>query len=77
MTEATKYIVDATITVVLEDVTINLDGAAAGELEFYHALSKKVDKQLVFLDSKGGRTGVGGVITALDCESIDNWNLVD
>jgi len=72
-----KYRVDATITVTLEDVTINLDGAADEELEFHDALVKKLNKQLVLLDIKGGRTGVDGIITALDCESIDNWNHVD
>ena len=68
-----KYKIDATIMITLEDVSVNLDQPANEELEFQDALIEKLRKKLVLLDLKGGRSGEDGFISAIECESIDNW----
>ena len=68
-----KYTVDATLTVTLEQVRITLDGPAKEELELQDALLQKLRKSLVLLDVKGGRTRDDGFISAVECESIDDW----
>lgn len=67
-----KYTVDATVTITLEQVILRLDESASEELDFHDALLQKLRQQLVLLDIKGARTGDDGVITAIECESIDN-----
>lgn len=69
-----KYTLDTTITVTLEQVTVNLEEPASGELDLQDALMQVLQKRLVLLDIKGGRTGEAGLISTIECESIDNWN---
>ena len=69
-----KYTIDATVTITLEQVQITLDGPASEELNFHDALLQNLNDRLTLLDRKGGRSGTDGVITSMECESIDNWN---
>lgn len=69
-----KYIVDATVTITLEQVRIRLDEPANEELEFHDVLLQKLHKQLALLDIKGSRSGDDGFISAMECDSIDNWS---
>ena len=68
-----RYTVDATITVSLEQVSLLLDEPIKEELNLHDALLQLLNKRLALLDIKGGRSGDGGFISTIDCESIDNW----
>ncbi|MCP4900092.1 MAG: hypothetical protein GY906_24240 [bacterium] len=69
-----KYTVDATLIITLEQVEITLAESASGEQAMIDALMQKLQKQLVLLDFKGARSGDEGLITSIECDSLDNWN---
>lgn len=70
----TKYTLDATVMLTLEQVTVSLDEPANGEDEFEDALMSLLNDRLVLLDNKGGRSGESGFISTIECESVDNWS---
>lgn len=72
-----KYKINATITVTLEDISITLDETPNEELDFEDALMQKLNDKLVLLDIKGDRTSDDGLVTAIECESIDCWERID
>ena len=68
-----KYRINATVTVTLEEVPVTLDGPASEELDFEDALLQKLNEKLVLLDIRGGRSGGNGLITSMECDSVDSW----
>lgn len=72
----TRYKVDASISILVEKVSVRLDDEMIGtiEEELSDALTKILKEQLTLLDIRGSRSGDDGYVTQISVEQIDNWS---
>jgi len=73
-----KILVDATLTICLKDVPVDVPDGIAGKRDYEDVLAdlvmQKAEKKLVFLDSKGSVSGNEGHIEHTQCDGVDNWS---
>lgn len=74
-----KYLVDASVSICVENVPVNMDFELMGSLEeeLRDALNGVLEKRLALLDIKGGRSGDDGCMSQMLVEQIDRWEIKD
>lgn len=68
-----KYTVDLSVTVRLEDVSVWLSKEVESEADLHKAVMRKLHSKLGLLDIKGGLSGDDGYIIEITDLDIDDW----
>lgn len=72
-----KYRVSASVTIEVICIPIEIDSPPKLGRTIEHAVADILDKRMVILDTKGGRSGEAGIINVIQAQHIEVSNIIE